>query len=131
MALPITAVIAGLCGLWLVFLQAKVILFRRGKGVSLGHADDEMGERLIRAHGNAVENIPIFLILLGVGALVFTPGRVLWLLGLFFLTGRILHGVHFFKIREGFKMRVYGMLMTLISIGLAALGVAVHGLASL
>ena len=131
MALPITAVIAGLCALWLIVLQFKVVGFRRGKGVSLGHDNDEMGERLIRAHANAVENIPIFLILLGLSEGLGTPGWVLWLLGLFFLTGRILHGVHFFKIREGFKMRVYGMLMTLISIGLAALGVAVHGLASL
>lgn len=131
MALPITAVIAGLSALWLIVLQFKVVGFRRGMGVSLGDAGDEMGERLIRAHANATENIPIFLILLGLSEGLGTPGWVVWALGLFFLIGRVVHGMHFFKLRKGFKMRFYGMIMTLIAIGLAALGVIGHGLASL
>ena len=131
MALPITAVIAGLCALWLVFLQAKVILFRRGKGVSLGHAGDEMGERLIRAHGNAVENIPIFLILLGLSESLGTPGWVLWLVALAFLAGRVMHGVHFFKIRKPGSLRIYGMLATFIPLIVLGIGVIGHGLASL
>lgn len=131
MALPITAVIAGLSALWLIVLQFKVVGFRRGMGVSLGDAGDEMGERLIRAHANATENIPIFLILLGLSEGLGTPGWVVWALGLFFLIGRVVHGTHFFKLRKGFKMRFYGMIMTLIAIGLAALGVIGHGLASL
>ena len=131
MPLPITAIIAGLCVLWLIVLQAKVIRFRRGTGVSLGDAGDVMGERLIRAHANAVENVPIFIILLGLSEGLGTPGWVLWCLGLGFLVARIIHGVHFFKVRDGFRLRFYGMLFTLLIMGLTAIGVLAHGLASL
>lgn len=131
MALPITAVIAGLCALWLIVLQFKVVGFRRSTGTSLGHGGDEMGERLTRAHANAVENIPVFLILLGLAEGLGTPGWIVWLLGLAFLAGRIIHGVHFFRIRKGFSMRFWGMIITLTTTGLAALGAIGHGLAGL
>lgn len=131
MALPITAIFAGLLALWLFFLQVRVIQFRRGKNVSLGHAEDEMGERLIRAHGNAVENIPIFLILLGVSENMGTPGWVLWLIAALFTAGRIAHGVHFFEVRKNGKLRILGMLATFVPVVVLSIGVIGHGLASL
>ena len=131
MPLPITAIFAGLLALWLIFLQSKVVGFRRGHRVSLGDAGDEMGERLIRAHGNAAENIPIFLILLGLAEGLGAPAWVVAATGALFTLGRFLHGLHFFKVRKGFTMRFWGMLMTLIAIALAALGAIGHGLASL
>lgn len=131
MPLPITAIFAGLLALWLILLQFKVVGFRRSKRVSLGHGGDEMGERLVRAHANAAENIPIFLILLGLAEGLDTPAWIVGALGALFLAGRIVHGVHFFEVREGFKMRFYGMLMTLIAIVLTALGAIGHGLAAL
>ncbi|MEM9059429.1 MAG: MAPEG family protein [Pseudomonadota bacterium] len=130
MALPVTAVIAGLMALWLIFLQVRVIRFRRGANVSLGHADDVIGERLIRAHGNAAENVPIFLILLGLCEGFGTPVWLVWLLGLAFIAGRLLHGVHFLKIRKGGLMRVLGMVLTFTTVGVAALSAIGHGLAS-
>ena len=131
MALPVTAVIAGLCALWLIFLQFKVVGFRRGHSVVLGDGGDEGGQRLIRAHGNATENIPIFLILLGLSEGLGTPVWVVWILGIVFLAGRILHGVHFFRARKGITLRFYGMIMTLLAIGFTALGVIGHGLVAL
>lgn len=128
MAFPVTAIFAGLLALWLIFLQFKVVGFRRGQQVSLGHAGDQMGEQLIRAHGNAAENIPIFLILMAASESLGTPVWVLVLLGLLFLAGRVLHGVHFFKIRNGFMLRFYGMLMTLTAIIAMAVGAIGHGL---
>lgn len=131
MAFPITAIFAGLLAVWLIFLQVKVVRFRRGNKVSLGHAGDVMGERLIRAHGNAVENIPIFLILLGLSEGLGTPGWVLWLIGALFTAGRIAHSVHFFKVREGGTLRIFGMLATFVPVIILAIGVVGHGLASL
>ena len=69
--------------------------------------------------------------LLGLAEGLGTPGWLVGGLGALFLAGRILHGVHFFEIREGFKMRSYGMTMTLIAIGLTALGAIGHGMATL
>ena len=129
--LPVTAVFAGLLALWLIVLQFKVVGFRRGKRVSLGDAGDEMGERLIRGHANAAENIPIFLILLGLAEGLGTPGWIVAALGTLFTVGRLMHGVHFFKIRKGFMLRFWGMIMTITAIGLTALGVIAHGVAAL
>lgn len=131
MPLPMTAVFAGLLALWLTYLQFKVVRFRRRDGVSLGHGGDEMGERLTRAHANATETVPIFLILMAASESMGSPGWVLALLGAVFLSGRIVHGVHFFKIRKGFRMRFYGMLATVGATVAMALGAIGHGLAGL
>lgn len=131
MAFPITAIFAGLLALWLTVLQFKVVGFRRGQGVALGDGGDEMGQRLIRAHANATETIPIFLIMMAASESLGAPGWVLVALGLLFLVGRVLHGVHFFKIRKGFAMRFYGMLMTLIATIAMAVGAIGHGIAGI
>lgn len=121
MSLPITAVVSGLLALWLIFLQARVIAFRGTRRVSLGDGGDEDGLRRIRAHGNAAETIPIFLILLGLGEGMGAPGWVVALLGAVFLAGRILHGLQFVLDPPGFTFRMWGMILTLSATGLAAL----------
>ncbi|MEO1493733.1 MAG: MAPEG family protein [Pseudomonadota bacterium] len=131
MPLPVTGIFAGLLALWLIFLQVRVVRFRRGQRVSLGHAGDEMGERLIRAHGNASENIPIFLIMLGLSEGLGTPAWVLGLIGVLFTAGRVLHGVHFFEIREGFALRMAGMAMTFAALIITAIGLIGHALGAL
>lgn len=126
--LPVTAVFAGLLALWLLFLQVEVIRFRWRRRVSLGDGGFDDGVRLIRAHGNAVETIPIFLILLGLSEGMGAPGWVVGVLGAAFLAGRILHGLQFVLDRPGFAWRSAGMVLTLITTGLAALGVIAHAL---
>ena len=127
MALPITALFAGLLTLWLLFLAMVVIGFRRGKKVSLGAGGDELGERLIRGHGNAAETIPLFLVLLGLAEGLKSPDGFLYAVAMAFAIGRVLHGVHFMKIRQGFRLRFYGMLLTLLTTGILALDLIRHG----
>jgi uncharacterized protein len=129
MAMPVTAVFAGLLALWLIFLQSRVIAFRGRRRVSLGDGGHDEGLRLIRAHGNAAETIPIFLILVGLGEGMGAPGWVVAALGLVFLAGRVLHGLQFVLDRPGFTFRMWGMILTLSATGLAALGAIAHGLA--
>lgn len=131
MPLPVTGLFAGLLALWLIFLQVRVIGFRRGQKVSLGHGESEMGERLVRAHGNAAENVPIFLIMLGLSEGLGTPAWVLGLIGALFTLGRVLHGVHFFKIRKGFALRMAGMAMTFTALIISALGLIGHALSAM
>ena len=130
MALPITALFAGLLALWLVFLTFAVVGFRRDKRVSLGSGGDELGERLIRGHGNAVETIPMFLILLGVAEASGSPAAFLLPVAMVFAVGRLMHGVHFLKIREGFRLRFWGMLLTITATILLALDMLRHGMTS-
>jgi uncharacterized protein len=129
--LPVTSIFAGLLALWLIFLQSRVIAFRGKRRVSLGDGGYEDGVRLIRAHGNAAETIPIFLILLGLGEGMGAPGWVVGLLGTAFLAGRVLHGLQFVLDRPGFTFRMWGMILTLTATGLAALGAIGHGVGAL
>jgi uncharacterized membrane protein YecN with MAPEG domain len=122
MPLPVTAVFAGLLALWLMFLQARVIAFRGRRRVALGDGGLPEGERLTRAHANAAENIPVFLILLGLAEASGAAGWAVALLGATFLAGRVLHGLHFVLDRPGFALRAAGMVLTLVPTGLAALG---------
>ena len=122
MPLPVTAVFAGLMALWLMFLQAQVIGFRWRRQVPLGDAGIEEGVRLIRAHGNAAETVPVFLVLLALVEGLGAPGWVVALLGATFLVGRVLHGLQFLLNRPGFAFRSVGMVLTLVPTGLAALG---------
>ena len=131
MVLPVTAVFAGLRAFWLIFLQSRVIGFRGARRVSLGDGGHEDGLRLIRAHGNAAETIPIFLILLALGEGMGAPGWVVAVLGTVFLAGRVLHGLQFVLNLPGFTFRMWGMILTLGATGLAALGAVGHGLAKL
>ncbi len=50
--------------LLLVILAARVTLLRRSAGISLGTGGDAALERRVRAHGNAAENMPLFLLAL-------------------------------------------------------------------
>lgn len=129
MPLPVTAVFAGLLALWMIYLQGRVIGFRRANGVSLGDGGHETGARLIRAHGNAAETAPIFLILLGLSEGLGAPAFVLAPLAIAFLAGRVMHGAHFLLGRRDLTFRVWGMVLTLATTVLAAIGAIGHGLA--
>lgn len=129
MDLQVTAFVAGLAALWLIFLQTRVIGFRWRRQVSLGDGGHAEGERLIRAHGNAAETIPVFLILLGLAESMGAPGWSVALLGAAFLIGRLMHGLHFVLDRPGIAMRSIGMVLTISMTALAALGVIGHALA--
>lgn len=126
MALPVTALYAGILALWVVFLLFQVVGFRRGEKVALGDGGSDHGQRLIRAHANATETIPLFLILLGLTEGLGAPSYALHLLGGIFTLGRIVHGVHFMKARPGITLRFVGMILTIIAMTMAALGLIAH-----
>ncbi|ASK34195.1 hypothetical protein CEK62_07265 [Alcanivorax sp. N3-2A] len=61
---PITALYAALCALLVLALAINVVRLRLGEGVSLGDGGNEKVNRAVRAHGNAVEYLPLILILI-------------------------------------------------------------------
>lgn len=126
MALPVTALFAGILALWVVYLAFQVVGFRRGERVVLGDGGSDQGQRLIRGHANAIETIPLFLVLLGLTEGLGAPDYALYLLGGLFTLGRLLHGLHFLKARQDLTLRFVGMLLTIISTVLAALGLIAH-----
>lgn len=128
MALPITSFYAGLAGLWLVLLAVSVIRLRTRHGVSLGDGGRDDLAHAIRAHGNAVETVPLGLILLGLAEGLGTPGLLLHLLGLGLLGGRLAHAAFFLRPERAMWLRVAGMATTLGVIVLLSVGLVGHGL---
>ncbi|MEM9764073.1 MAG: MAPEG family protein [Pseudomonadota bacterium] len=129
--LPVTALYAGLLGLWLIGLSVAVIRLRWRHRVSLGDGGVAALERACRAHGNAVETIPITLIMLGLAEGLGTPAVLLHLFGLGLLVGRVLHGAYFFVDRPGLGLRQMGMGLTFLVMGALAIGLVAHSLAML
>jgi uncharacterized membrane protein YecN with MAPEG domain len=91
MPFPVTSLYAALLGLLLILLSDLVSRTRRKHRVSVGHGDDPMLERTMRAHGNFVEYVPFGLILLLLLEVNAAPGWALHTFGLMLLVGRALH----------------------------------------
>ena len=131
MTLAVTTFYAGLCALILIWLAFKVIGRRRGAKISLSDGGDEALQRLTRAHSNAAEWMPVFLILLAGVESLGAPWFVLNLAALPFIIGRCLHGWHFATARTDFRFRVLGMHLTLWPLLALALGGIGHGFVSM
>ncbi len=123
MILPITLTIAGAAAILHVWLSLRVSLLRRPLKIGVGDGGNQVLLRRIRAHGNFAENVPLFLILLGL--LEFATGGHLWLWGtaILFVLARLLHA--FGMDRPGANwMRVAGVSISwaaLLALGLYAI----------
>lgn len=121
MMISITPLYAGLIALLYIHLSIRVIKIRRGDRISLGDGGrDDMAYR-VRAHANLAEYAPLGLILLGMIELQGAPIWAVHILGLMLLVGRLLHAWAFGQSPQNMPGRVYGMLLTLLMIILAAL----------
>lgn len=125
MVLPLISLcIASLAILIQLVLTYQVIKHRRAEKALVGAEMSVELQRAIRAHGNFTEVTPIFLILLVILEMV--DSYLWWVAGLgaLFLVGRILHA-RSMLVDEAMDpprvgKRVAGMMMTLISMALAA-----------
>lgn len=80
--------------LWIATETARL----RGKHkVSIGDGGVKHLVRIIRGHANAIENMPMFFIMLLVGALIGMPVLAAHVLGIVFTIGRGLHAWHFIQ----------------------------------
>lgn len=89
----IAALYAGLVGLLLLVLAARISVLRRKLKIGLGDGGDRVLQLAIRAHGNAVEwALPAILLLL-IADLTRAPTLFLHLCGFAIVIGRLLHAV--------------------------------------
>lgn len=91
MILPITLTIAGATAILHVWLSLRVSRLRRPLKIGLGDGGNEVLLRRMRAHANFAENVPIFLILLGLVELGTGGSLYLWGVGIAFILTRIAH----------------------------------------
>ena len=115
MTLTITSFTAVLAGLLILMLTSKVIQLRRRDGVVLGDNNDRPLTKAIRGHANAVEQLPIALILLGLSEAQGAAAPALLGAAILLIVGRIMHAIYFAIDGTHWRLRMYGMMLTLIA----------------
>ena len=120
----ITALYAGLAGLIYFWLTLAVVRHRRGKRILHGDGDDAKVAKSIRGQGNAAEQMPMILILMGLTEMLGAPSIALHVAGLAFIIGRV-HGLHF-NGYIGCQVRPAGMGLTLLVLIVLSLGLVAH-----
>lgn len=71
-------------------------------------------ERAIRGHGNLIEYAPFFLILMLVLELSDASVTLLYISGIIFTLGRLMHGIAFSFTKKNIFLRIGGMSLTFI-----------------
>lgn len=71
-------------------------------------------ERAIRGHGNLIEYAPFFLILMLVLELSDASVTLLYISGIIFTLGRLMHGIAFSFTKKNIFLRIAGMSLTFI-----------------
>ena len=82
---------ASLLAVLVVILAMLVVRLRRGLKIGIGDGGNRDLARAIRVHGNAIESIPLFLILLAVYEINGGNVTLLHILGGVFFVSRVLH----------------------------------------
>jgi uncharacterized protein len=90
---PITALWAGLLGIFMLLLGGRVVLLRNSENVLFGDGGNVALLQRMRVHGNFIENVPMALLLMLVLELNGTAPLLLNALGGSLLVARVLHAI--------------------------------------
>jgi len=118
--LQITAFYAALLAILFLVLSVRVITLRQESRVEFEHGGDLELRRRIRAHANFAEYVPLTLVLMGLAESMSPPDIVVHLCGLLLLGGRLLHAYGISRTPPVMRYRVYGMVLTMAALGIAA-----------
>ncbi|MDP5208704.1 MAPEG family protein [Microbulbifer sp. 2205BS26-8] len=121
----VTALYTGLCAILMIYLASRVVQFRRMKKVGMGSGNDLFNEVRVRVHANAIEYIPIALLLLLVAELGGLAAVWLHIFGIAFLLSRICHAYGLTAGKGGTHMgRFWGTLISwLVIVALAIVNI--------
>ena len=89
--MKITGLYAALCALLIIILAVRVVAYRRSAKIGLGDGENPELRKRIRAHGNAIEYVPLGLLLLLILELNMTAPILLHAFGILLVLGRIFH----------------------------------------
>ncbi|PWK68219.1 MAPEG family protein [Aminobacter sp. AP02] len=112
----------------LLWLTMATALVRRKHMVLIGDGGIEHLGRTMRGHANAIENVPVMLILLGLAAALGAPAVAIHVLGAAFTFGRAVHAWHFTHERGQLWQRATGFGLSILTLTAAALGVLGHAI---
>lgn len=130
-SLAIVGLYAALNTLILFWFDVATGKLRAKHKVSIGDGGVKHLIRILRGHANAIENMPMFFILMGIAAMLAAPNWLLHVLGLVFTVARAIHAWHFIQEDAPGWQRAAGFGLSALALLLVALGVLGHGLASM
>ena len=110
--LDATLVYAAIFGVLHVIFTMRVGMYRMHSKIDTGDGGDKMLLKIMRGHGNFVENVPMGLILLLLNELNGLSATGVWALGGVLLFGRLAHYIQF-TLGGPFILRPIGMLSTM------------------
>jgi len=116
----IASLYIALCALLFVALSVRTLNTRRRLRIAVGDGGNPEMLRAMRVHANCAEYLPLGLILLLTVQMQAAPGWLLHVVGATLLAGRLLHAWGVRQLREDFRFRVSGMLLTFASILVAS-----------
>ena len=124
---PVTGLYAALCALIVVALALRVIVLRWSTKTGLGDGGDRRLARAIRVHGNAIEYVPLALILMLVAELGGANRVVLNGCGIALVAARIAHAYGLARTAGASAGRLVGTSVTIgVIVVLAALALSAY-----
>ncbi len=109
----ITPFYAALIALIFVILSVRTLLLRRRLGIAIGTGEDLKLTRAMRVHSNFAEYVPIALILIYFLEVGTDTDVWIHILCVSLIGGRLLHAYGVSQIKEDYRFRVAGMMLTL------------------
>ncbi|MDX1569569.1 MAG: MAPEG family protein [Xanthomonadales bacterium] len=117
---PVTGIYAGLLAILIIGLAGRVVGLRRSRRVGFGDGEDRALAQAIRVHANAIENVPLALLLLLLLELNGAAPLLLHVLGSSLVVSRLLHAWGLTQTRGTSFGRFYGTLVSwLVTLGAA------------
>ena len=103
--------------LFMIVLAVRVLDLRGSPVTKFFHKrnreiDPSDLERAIRGHGNLIEYAPLFLILMLALELSDASVTMLYMSGIIFTLGRLMHGIAFSFMKKNVFLRIGGMVLT-------------------
>jgi uncharacterized membrane protein YecN with MAPEG domain len=126
-ALSAVGIYAALNMAILIWIAIETGRLRGKHKVSIGDGGVKHLIRIIRGHANAIENMPMFLIMLLVAALIGMPLLAAHGLGLVFTIGRALHAWHFIQEDAPGWQRGGGFMLSFLAQVVLLVGLLGHG----
>ena len=117
--MEITLTFTTILSIFMIILAVRVLDLRGSPVTKSFHKpnreiDPNDLERAIRGHGNLIEYAPLFLILMLTLELSDASVTLLYIAGIIFTLGRLMHGIAFSFMRKNVFLRIGGMSLTFI-----------------
>ena len=117
--MEITLTFTTILSIFMIILAVRVLDLRGSPVTKSFHKpnreiDPNDLERAIRGHGNLIEYAPLFLILMLTLELSDASVTLLYIAGIIFSLGRLMHGIAFSFMRKNVFLRIGGMSLTFV-----------------